>query len=137
MLLFISISRQVLFVSEAQRKPQKNPRAFQRKRKPWRNFKRNRKRKLFHVPTVRQLCCILLIMELAVLTRNAMYGENHGGTGAGKDLDALRVESSEERVLVPADEEAVLERFFGIRIRVREGALEFYQSVESQERPEN
>lgn len=90
-------------------------------KKSWRRFTRegvwDRK--------IRRVCIAALSLEAAVL----LY--QYGGT----DFFALRAESESSRWLSPAGEEGasggVMEEIFGFRLRLRDGAVEFYRQEES------
>lgn len=66
---------------------------------------------------------MVLILEAALLL--ARYG--------GEDFFALRSESRSRQWLSPAEEGAgrVMEEIFGFRLRLRDGAVEFYRQEES------
>ncbi len=90
-------------------------------RKSWRKFTRegvwDRK--------VRRICIAALTLEAAVLFHQ--YG--------GADFFALRAESESRQWLSPAGEESgnggVMEEIFGFRLRLRDGAVEFYRQEET------
>ncbi len=89
-------------------------------KKSWRRFARggvwDRK--------VRRVCIAALALEAAVL----FY--RHGGT----DFFALRAENESSQWLSPAGEESaggVMEEIFGFRLRLRDGAVEFYRQEET------
>lgn len=93
---------------------------FQAK-KSWRRFAREGMwdRKL------RRACIAALTLEAAVL----FY--QYGGT----DFFALRAESESQQWLSPAEDEdgnsGVMEEIFGFRLRLRDGAVEFYRQGET------
>ena len=90
-------------------------------KKSWRRFARegmwDRK--------IRRACIAALTLEAAVL----FY--QYGGT----DFFALRAESESRQWLSPAEDEdasgGVLEEIFGFRLRLRDGAVEFYRQEEN------
>ncbi len=86
-------------------------------RKPWRKFRRTRRCDAI----VRKICCALLILEAAVLVER----------GGMKDLLALRVERQQREWISPAEDErdaaGLPEQIFGVRLRLRDGAVEFYR----------
>ncbi len=89
-------------------------------KKSWRRFARegvwNRK--------LRRACIAALTLEAAVL----FY--QYGGT----DFFALRAESESQQWLSPAEDKggdgALIEEIFGFRLRMRDGAVEFYRQEE-------
>ncbi len=90
-------------------------------KKSWRRFTRegvwDRK--------IRRVCIAALTLEAAVL----FY--QHGSA----DFFALRAESESRQWLSPAGNEdetgGVMEEIFGFRLRLRDGAVEFYRQEES------
>lgn len=76
---------------------------------------------------VRRFCLAALAVEAAVLM-NRYSG----------DLFALRLESEDSHRLVPAGEDdgSFGEEIFGFRLRIRDGAIEFYRQEESVGRDE-
>ncbi len=90
-------------------------------RKTWRNFTRRDARDLL----VRRLCCAVLVLEAAWLLQQR----------AG-DFFALRMESVSRQWLSPVGDESgesFPEEIFGFRLRLRDGAVEFYHQEETVE----
>ena len=90
-------------------------------KKSWRKFTREgvRARK------IRRVCIAALTLEAAVL----FY--QHGGT----DFFALRAESESSQWMSPAGDGGgyggLMEEIFGFRLRLRDGAVEFYRQEEN------
>ena len=89
-------------------------------KKTWRHFKRPDR------SAASSVCIAALILEAAVWIRQ-------NGLPA---FFSVRVEHTQtETVVVPAGEEAggILEQIFGVRLRFRDGAIEFYRQEEALE----
>ncbi len=94
-------------------------------KKTWRHFKRP-DRSAASTGRIRSVCIAALILEAAVWIRQ-------NGLPA---FFSVRVEHTQtETVVVPAGEEAggILEQIFGVRLRFRDGAIEFYRQEEALE----
>lgn len=86
-------------------------------KKSWRRFKKKGRGSA----VVRRFCCVAILLEAAVLVWQ--YG--------GADVFALRAESASGEYLVPEEEGGLLEQVFGVRLRIEDGAVEFYRREES------
>lgn len=88
------------------------------KRKPWRRIKSCSAASIL----IRKICCAILILELAFLLRE--YGK-----------PAVTVRQWQETVWEEPGGER--EELFGIRLRLKEGILEFYQKTYQKEAIKN
>lgn len=83
-------------------------------KKPWRKIRSIKDKSNI----IRKVCCSILILELAFFVRE------YGGSWIVLDKqEDIWVETG-------ADEEESLEHSYGIRIRLKEGKLEFYRKEE-------
>lgn len=120
------------------------------KKKPWRKFKRGGSADRL----IRKICCSLLVLEAAVLisrsglgvlsverTQREWLSAAPGVQGEMRPADNLRDDlrdgmqgSDESDGMQSPDESAgVLEKIFGIRLRLRDGAIEFYRQEDIRE----
>lgn len=88
------------------------------KRKPWRRIKTHSTASIL----IRKICCGILILELAFLLRES-------------GNPAVTVRHWQEAVWVEPDGEQ--EELFGLRLRLKEGILEFYQKTYQKEAIKN
>lgn len=87
-------------------------------RKPWRHFHKKR----YSVQIIRKICYGALILEAALLIRDFKMAQ----------FNVVREESHETQLIEEGEkgdweEIDLLEEYFGIRFRVKEGILELYR----------
>lgn len=88
------------------------------KRKPWRRIKIHSTASIL----IRKICCAILILELAFLLRES----GNPSVTVRQWQEAVWMEPGGER-----------EELFGLRLRLKEGILEFYQKTYPKEAIKN
>ena len=93
-------------------------------RKSWRDYRRRDRRRAFDA-LVRRFCYGAILLEAALLF--SRYG--------GEDFFALRTESESRQWVSPAEDGSggTVEEILGFRLRLRDGAVEYYRQEEAVE----
>lgn len=90
-----------------------------RSRKSWRHFSKRKKSK----HTIRKICYGALVLEAAFLIRDLMAS----GIYVSEEVLRETVFTEENS----KEESAILEQYFGVHVRIKEGVIEFYRKEEA------
>lgn len=90
-----------------------------RSRKSWRHFSKRKKTK--HI--IRKICYGALVLEAAFLIRNVRAAGIHVSEEVLRETVFIEENSKKES-------DTVLEQYFGIHVRIKEGIIEFYRKEE-------